>query len=70
MAGGAHRPRGAWSRLYHPPHACQVATHQLRFLERNAKQQWGITVCVYDMSHVPALAAPVFFHSVRWHFDL
>jgi len=26
-----------------------------RFLERNAKLQWGITVCVYGMSHVPAL---------------
>ena len=26
-----------------------------QFLERNAKLQWGITVCVYGMSHVPAL---------------
>jgi len=26
-----------------------------RFLERNAKIQWGIMVCVYGMSHVPAL---------------
>ena len=26
-----------------------------RFLERNAKIQWGITVCVYGLSHVPAL---------------
>jgi phosphatidate cytidylyltransferase len=26
-----------------------------RFLERNAKLQWGITVCIYGMSHVPAL---------------
>lgn len=26
-----------------------------RFLERNAKLQWGIMVCVYGMSHVPAL---------------
>ena len=26
-----------------------------RFLERNAKLQWGILVCVYGMSHVPAL---------------
>jgi phosphatidate cytidylyltransferase len=25
------------------------------FLERNAKLQWGITVCVYGLSHVPAL---------------
>jgi len=27
-----------------------------RFLERNAKMQWGIMVCVYGTSHVPALA--------------
>jgi phosphatidate cytidylyltransferase len=26
-----------------------------RFLERNAKLQWGIMVCVYGISHVPAL---------------
>ncbi len=26
-----------------------------RFLERNAKLQWGIVVCVYGTSHVPAL---------------
>jgi phosphatidate cytidylyltransferase len=26
-----------------------------RFLERNAKLQWGVMVCVYGMSHVPAL---------------
>jgi phosphatidate cytidylyltransferase len=26
-----------------------------RFLERNAKIQWGIMVCVYGLSHVPAL---------------
>ncbi len=26
-----------------------------RFLERNAKLQWGIMVCVYGLSHVPAL---------------
>ncbi len=26
-----------------------------RFFERNAKLQWGITVCVYGISHVPAL---------------
>jgi phosphatidate cytidylyltransferase len=25
------------------------------FLERNAKLQWGIMVCIYGMSHVPAL---------------
>jgi phosphatidate cytidylyltransferase len=27
----------------------------VRFLERNAKLQWGIMVCIYGMSHVPAL---------------
>ena len=26
-----------------------------RFLERNAKIQWGIMVCVYGLSHAPAL---------------
>jgi phosphatidate cytidylyltransferase len=26
-----------------------------RFLERTAKIQWGITVCIYGMSHAPAL---------------
>ncbi len=26
-----------------------------RFLERNAKIQWGVMVCVYGMSHTPAL---------------
>ena len=26
-----------------------------RFLERNAKIQWGIMVCVYGLSHMPAL---------------
>jgi phosphatidate cytidylyltransferase len=26
-----------------------------QFLERNAKLQWGIMVCVYGLSHVPAL---------------
>ena len=26
-----------------------------RYLERNAKLQWGIMVCVFGMSHVPAL---------------
>ena len=26
-----------------------------RFLERTAKIQWGIMVCVYGMSHAPAL---------------
>jgi phosphatidate cytidylyltransferase len=26
-----------------------------RFLERNAKLQWGIMVCVFGLSHVPAI---------------
>jgi len=26
-----------------------------RFLERNAKMQWGIMVCIYGLSHAPAL---------------
>ena len=26
-----------------------------RFLERNAKIQWGVTVCVFGLSHAPAL---------------
>ena len=32
-----------------------LAGDPVRFLERNAKLQWGIRVCVYGMSHVPAL---------------
>jgi phosphatidate cytidylyltransferase len=32
-----------------------LANDPNRFLERNAKLQWGIMVCVYGMSHVPAL---------------
>lgn len=31
-----------------------------RFLERNAKLQWGIMVCVYGLSHVPALMSKSF----------
>jgi phosphatidate cytidylyltransferase len=26
-----------------------------RFLERTAKIQWGVMVCIYGMSHAPAL---------------
>lgn len=37
------------------PVASAVAGDPQRFLERNAKLQWGIMVCVYGMSHVPAL---------------
>lgn len=32
-----------------------LANDPQRFLERNARLQWGIMVCVYGMSHVPAL---------------
>ncbi len=32
-----------------------LADDPQRFLERNAKMQWGIMVCVYGLSHVPAL---------------
>ena len=28
---------------------------RVRFLERNAKIQWGIMVCVFGLSHAPAL---------------
>jgi len=37
------------------PLASAVSRDPHRFLERNAKLQWGIMVCVYGMSHVPAL---------------
>jgi phosphatidate cytidylyltransferase len=37
------------------PVVSALAGDPLRFLERNAKLQWGITVCVYGLSHVPAL---------------
>ena len=37
------------------PVASALANDPHRFLERNAKLQWGIMVCVYGMSHVPAL---------------
>jgi phosphatidate cytidylyltransferase len=32
-----------------------LANDPFHFLERTAKIQWGITVCVYGMSHAPAL---------------
>jgi hypothetical protein len=38
--------RSRWSALAGDPQ---------RFLERNAKIQWGIMVCVYGLSHAPAL---------------
>src|SRR4051812_49047826 len=37
------------------PVASALGGDTQRFLERNAKLQWGIVVCVYGLSHVPAL---------------
>jgi len=37
------------------PVASALANDPHRFLERNAKLQWGIMVCIYGMSHVPAI---------------
>ncbi|HTP74636.1 MAG TPA: phosphatidate cytidylyltransferase [Burkholderiaceae bacterium] len=37
------------------PVASALADDPQRFLERNAKIQWGIMVCVYGISHAPAL---------------
>jgi phosphatidate cytidylyltransferase len=37
------------------PVASALAGDTERFLERTAKMQWGIMVCVYGLSHVPAL---------------
>ena len=37
------------------PVVSALADDPYRFLERNAKLQWGIMVCVYGISHVPAL---------------
>lgn len=37
------------------PVASALADDPARFLERNAKIQWGIMVCVYGLSHGPAL---------------
>jgi phosphatidate cytidylyltransferase len=41
-----------------------LANDPLRFLERTAKIQWGIAVCVYGMSHAPAL---LLLDLPRWH---
>jgi phosphatidate cytidylyltransferase len=35
----------------------------LRFLERNAKIQWGVMVCVFGLSHAPALLLLEFPHT-------
>ncbi|WP_295535785.1 phosphatidate cytidylyltransferase [uncultured Pseudacidovorax sp.] len=37
------------------PTVAALADDPDHFLERNAKLQWGIMVCVYGLSHVPAL---------------
>ena len=37
------------------PLASALANDPTRFLDRSAKLQWGIMVCIYGMSHVPAL---------------
>ena len=37
------------------PVVSALAGDPQRFLERNAKIQWGITVCVFGLSHAPAL---------------
>jgi len=37
------------------PVVSALAGDPQRFLERNAKIQWGIMVCVYGLSHLPAL---------------
>ena len=37
------------------PMVSALAGDPERFLERNAKIQWGIMVCVYGLSHAPAL---------------
>jgi phosphatidate cytidylyltransferase len=37
------------------PVVSALANDPRHFLERNAKLQWGIMVCIYGLSHVPAL---------------
>jgi len=37
------------------PVVSALANDPQRFLERNAKLQWGIMVCIHGLSHVPAL---------------
>ena len=41
-----------------------LANDPLRFLERTAKIQWGIAVCVFGISHAPAL---LLLDLPRWH---
>lgn len=45
------------------PVASALANDPQHFLERNAKLQWGIMVCVYGLSHVPALMLLHFPHA-------
>ncbi len=44
------------------PVVSALANDPHHFLERNAKLQWGIMVCIYGMSHVPALLLLDFPH--------
>lgn len=44
------------------PVTSALANDPQRFLERSAKLQWGIMVCIYGMSHVPALLLLNFPH--------
>jgi phosphatidate cytidylyltransferase len=44
------------------PVTSALANDPKQFLERNAKLQWGIMVCIYGMSHVPALLLLKFPH--------
>lgn len=37
------------------PVVSALSNDPVGFLERNAKMQWGIMVCVYGLSHVPAI---------------
>ena len=41
-----------------------LANDPLHFLERTAKIQWGVAVCVFGMSHAPAL---LLLDLPRWH---
>ena len=37
------------------PIAASLGSDTTRFLERMAKVQWGLMICIYSLSHVPAL---------------
>ena len=37
------------------PIAASLGSDTTRFLERTAKVQWGLMICIYSLSHVPAL---------------